>query len=90
MAGSNSGIDSQDYRQFKITDQSPSLAVLEAVANFKQKDTTRLATLAENTDPDALNQLVAGTDELILQFEYEGLNIQIVDGELIRIMKPST
>ncbi len=79
MLGSDSGDDSQTSRQFDIGDRSPALAIVESVARVTNRDSLDLFPLASRIDAEALEQLVASTDNVSIRFEYEGVEV-VVDG----------
>ena len=86
MLGSDSGDDSQPFRQFDVGDRSPALAIVESVACVTNRDSLDLFPLASRIDAEALEQLVASTDDVSIRFEYEGVEIKVDGSGTITIL----
>jgi len=83
MSRSGNTDECRNYRQFDVGDRSATLAVIESVASFKQTDPLSLPALASHADPEALEQLIATLDDGTVQFEYDGLDVEIAgSGEI--------
>ncbi|MFP8957131.1 HalOD1 output domain-containing protein [Natrialbaceae archaeon A-CW3] len=83
MASSDNTTESQNSQRFKIGDRSPSLAVIESVARFRDTDPLSLAPLRYYTDPDALDQLLTNDTVGAVQFTYDEVEVEIASsGEI--------
>lgn len=66
---------------------TPSLAIVEAVADATDRDPTDLPPLAETADPDAIDAILTSTDPdagLYLSFRYAGVTVA-VEGQTVRV-----
>lgn len=76
------------YRDSNVPDVST--AVVCHVASVTDSDPTALPPLYDAIDPEALNRLVDGSDELVVEFEYDGFRVTVTgDGEIdLRPLEP--
>jgi hypothetical protein len=67
--------------------ESPSEAIVTAIAAKERVTETGLPPLYNQIDPDALDTLVAGqsTDDIQISFTYSGYTVRIRDSETIEI-----
>jgi hypothetical protein len=67
--------------------ESPSEAIVSAIAAKERVTETSLPPLYNQIDPDALDTLVAGqsTDNIQITFTYNGYTVHIRDSETIEI-----
>ena len=67
--------------------ESPSEAIVAAIAAKESVTETSLPPLYSQIDPDALDTLVAGqtSDDIQISFTYSGYTVQIRDSETIEI-----
>ena len=86
MLGSDSGDDSWTSRQFDVGDRSPAVAIVESVARVTNRDSLDLFPLASRIDAEALEQLVASTDDVSIRFEYEGVEVEVDGSGTITIL----
>ena len=77
MLESDSGDDSQTSRQFDVGNRSPTLAIVESVAHVTKRHSLDLSPLSTRIDAEALEQLVASTDDVSIRFEYEGVEVDV-------------
>jgi len=61
--------------------ETPSIGVVEAVAAATERDATDLPRLADAVDPDALNELLGGTEagdnDVRVSFEYADTTVTV-------------
>ncbi|GEM_PF-6597649 len=74
---------STNRQQFEIGDRSLCLAVCESVAEITGKDATELEILEHHIDTDALEALVASSDDLVATFEWEEVVVQVTGREVM-------
>jgi len=67
--------------------ESPSEAIVTAIAAKERVTETNLPPLYDQIDPDALDTLVAGqsSDDIQISFTYSGYTVRIRDSEIIEI-----
>ncbi|GGK71158.1 HalOD1 output domain-containing protein [Haloarcula sebkhae] len=67
--------------------ESPSEAIVTAIATKESVTETSLPPLYNQIDPDALDTLVAGqtNDDIQISFTYSGYTVRIRDSETIEI-----
>lgn len=69
---------------FTITESSPSIAVIEAMALVTEQDPLDMEPLADVIDPDALDQLLSRDNTVVLSFRWEGHDVQVFNsGDII-------
>lgn len=69
---------------------SPSLAVMEALAAIRHCEPTELEPLYRAIDPDALDRLVAsGTDQLRIGLTVDGFDVVVTGDRRLEITPPS-
>ena len=74
---------SSNRQRFEVGGRSLCLAVCESVAEVTGKDPTELEILEHHVDTDALETLVARTDDLVATFEWEDVVIQATSEEVV-------
>lgn len=78
---------SQDVDEPSIGDQSPALAVVDAVAQFKDEDPLALPPLGNHIDPEALDQFVASTEDGTVRFSYNEVDVEIASSGEISVAR---
>lgn len=68
---------SPDQHKFTIGDRPPSLAVVESIAQLNDDDPASLPHLANHADPEALDKFIAGSNEGVVHFEYDGFEVNV-------------
>lgn len=62
---------------FTISDCTPSVAVVEAVAHVTGQDMRDIGPLADVIDPDAIDMLLSRGDDATISFVLEETNVQV-------------
>lgn len=65
-------------------DESASIAVVRTIATLRNSPADEIEPLADWLDPDALNEIIAHSEEATIKFEYAGLSVS-VDRELVAV-----
>ncbi len=63
----------------------PSVTVVEAVAVAKGRDPVEGPPLQRSVDVGALNELVTGADDVVVSFRYDGVDVTVTDGGMVRV-----
>lgn len=61
------------------TEETPAETVIRAVATATNTPPEDLPVLHHVLDPDALNELVASSDDLVVEFDYAGVHVRVDD-----------
>lgn len=85
MPGTDSADDAKNPQQYDIRDRSPTLAVLESVARFKQTDPLDLVPLAYYVDPEALDRLIESENDVAVRFTYDDVVVDIASSGAITV-----
>lgn len=89
MPGANDCRESLNQHRFTIGERSPSLAVIESIAQLKDEDPLSLPQLANHTDPQSIDHFISRTDEGILRFEYDGFEVEVSSSGDLLITGPT-
>lgn len=74
----------EPYTRRVQDDESPSIAVVRAVAAMQKTPDGDIDPLANWVDPDALDSLLGRGDEVTVEFEYVGMHVT-VDGRSVTV-----
>ena len=71
--------------RFTVNDRSPTVAVIESVASFRNEEPHNLPPLAEYTEPDIIDRFVAKTPHGTIRFTYAEVEVEVSSSGTIRI-----